>query len=311
MQLLMSILVISPVETTIQLIKNIKYLEPKTKILIHVNLDEDYQKFINKVLKEVPDSESWLFFNPKQIPTKWGYITQALLSNMKYAYENLVFDYYLVLPFNCLMIKPGITSFIEKNPKDIYCQFLRKTNRNPWLIVRFYNKITLGKSKTRYTPGRWFRKSIYAKHILRPYLVNGYMYESYHEGLCFKKEVLKYFTSICEKRVFKSLSKPTYFNFKIKINKFLKNHIIYPHIAEEVVFATVVKKITHTGEFTNSLNQLCFFNLKMKGNPTYFQIIERMKNHPGTFFYKWVSTNPEDENRLEILKKIKEEYSIS
>ncbi len=310
MDLLMSILVISPVETTIQLIKNIKSLEPKSKVLIHVNIDEDYQNFIDKVLIEIPESESWLFFNPNQIPTKWGYITQALLSNMKYAYENLVFDYYLVLPFNCLMIKPGITSFIENNPKDIYCQYLRKTNRNPWLITRFYNKITTGKSKTRFTASRWFRKSIYARHILKPYIVNGYMYECYHEGLCFKKEVLQHFAAMCNKSVFKSLSKPKYFELKIKINRIFKNHIIYPHIAEEVVFASVVKKLVHTGLYSVHLNQLCFFNFKMKGHPTYLEIKERMGKIPETFFYKWVSTDPTDVNRLKIIKSVKEEYSI-
>lgn len=310
MQLLMSILVISPVETTIQLIKNIKNLEPKSKILIHVNLNEDYNNFVNKVLKEVPNSESWLFFNPNQVPTQWGYITQALLSNMKYAYENLMFDYYLVLPFNCLMIKPGITSFIKTNPADTYCQFLRKTRRNMWVITRLYNKITTGKSKTRFSASRWFRKSMYARHILKPYKVNGYMYESYHEGLCFKKEILQYFVAISNKRVFRSLSKAKFFSLKIRINNIFKNRVIYPHIAEEVIFASVVKRITYSGEYSNHLNQFCFFNFKMKGNPTYLEIKERMEKQPGTFFYKWVSTNPTNENRLDVLKCVKEEYSL-
>jgi len=311
MQLLMSILVVSPVETTIQLIKNIKSLEPKSKILIHVNIDEDYEKFVNKVLDEVPESGDWLFFNPNQIPTKWGYITQALLSNMKYAYENLIFDYYLVLPFNCLMIKGGITGYIEKFPADMYCQFLRKTRRNPWLITRFYNKITTGKSKTRFCASRWFRKSIYAKHILKPYTVEGYLYESNHEGLCFKKKVLRCFADMCDEKVFKSLSKPTFFELKIKVNRMLKNHIVYPHIAEEVVFASVVKKLAHTGRYSMHLSQFCFLNMKMIDRPAYFEIKERMKKKPETFFYKWVSTDPSDENRLKILKSINEEYSIS
>ncbi len=307
----MSVLTVSPVETTIQLIKNIIGLEPKSKILIHVNIEEDYEKFVGEVLNEIPESEDWLFFNPNQIPTQWGYITQALLSNMKYAYENLVFDYYLVLPFNCLMIKPGITDFIKKNPADTYCQFLRKTDRNIWLTTRFYNKITTGKSKTRFSSSRWFRKSILAKHILNAYKVNGFLFESYHEGLCFKKEVLQYFTTICDEKVFKSLSKSKYFSLKIKINKKFKNHIIYPHIAEEVVFASVVKKITHNGDYSNSLNQFCYLNMKKKGYPTYSEIKERMKKKPETFFYKWVSTDSTDANRLKILKGVKEEYSIS
>jgi hypothetical protein len=174
-----------------------------------------------------------------------------------------------------------------------------------------YNKITTGKSNTRFCASRWFRKSIYAKHILKPYTVEGYLYESYHEGLCFKKEILEHFAVMCNEKVFKSLSKPKFFELKIKTNKIFKNHCIYPHIAEEVVFASVVKKLVHTGRYSMHLGQFCFLNMKMKDRPSFFEIKERMEKKPETFFYKWVSTDPTDENRLKILKSINEGHSIS
>lgn len=284
--ILFLILATPPLQSLEQLIRSTKLANPKSAVIVHLGGYSEPKDVVKK-LKDHAD----VFVLPKQHNTERGYITHAIVASILYANKNINFEYLVLLPFNCLPIKPNLIDFLLKANSDIHLSVPFKS----------YKHVTLKNGlEHNWKSGRLLWESKISRLLLRKYFNKKFYFGGNFEGIVLHKKVINHLN---------------HFNWKFFFVK--KN---YSFMFEEIFFHTIFMELAKRHNYKISSDQICFldweqskwvFNKEKKvfEHTVIFGTQERVKviraKNENAYFYKWVSTNDQDSHRLELLKAIK------
>lgn len=305
-----SILTKKPLESLIQLIDNLRSGQEDLAILLHINIEFDYQKTVAD-LKKHYNNPDWLFINSQQCHTAYGSINNGLLSNFVFAINNIDFDYYLILPFNCLKFKTGLLDYIKNNPADLYMQ-------KDDLIWTLGNKLLRNGEMVKHYSGLYFSNSPFLKLLMKNYSVNGNFCIGQHEGLMVSKKLaekivkkinIKFWRIFFSYYVTLILKKVNLINFYKLINKLgIKNDFsfgaTYVFGFEEVFWPNLFLSTVLNNQMLWGANKICFVNWENNRNADLNLINDIKDKINGSYFYKWVSTDFNDRGRQEIINSL-------
>lgn len=222
--------------------ENIKKFVPDAQIIFHI-CREFYNNFSDLILKNL----SFVHINPEHMDTSWGNIIHAHLSNFKFAYENLDFDYFVLQSSNDMYVRKGIENYISKYDAG------------------FNHRIV--KENSLWWPANKAVKDIYLKNIMESCELNE-IFASQVEGTFYKKDYFKTIYNVISEKYEKSESELNYTREEIYFSTIAVKYEQEKKIGFPVTFSKVHKKDKMHWKIikvTALLKKLFSFELCQKG----------------------------------------------
>lgn len=208
-------------------IENLKRFLDQPIIVLHIS-----KSFYEKYKEEDICLKKDVYINPSHLETAWGNIYKTHISNFKYIYNILDFDYFIMHSSNDMYVKKGLENYISKFEAGFNRRF-SWSGYSMWWPMEMANKDDILKSIMKYLginrivasqiEGSFYRKDLFRKIIN---VLDKFIYdkvESVEKSLNYTREEV-YFSTIASKFIdFGNCGFPTTFSEVHRFDKWCWN----------------------------------------------------------------------------------------